>query len=267
MVRRTEKESGAGPRMHAEWIDDLLRRYGDVPLVQQEAEALRRRREELRKQIELDDAALIEKAFGPTEMRMRELDHVELRWVFNSRYEGPFQRGDWNADVEGWIAPAARSRDQVASTRDWPTLYLKEPLELGEALSFELVLEQPESSGEPRLLALSVAGVHAVFLGATAPGGKGRLGIGAGTPEDFAELLHELIDLDRGAEIEPLQRGRRATIGLQLRQGRGAVTVTVDGLEVGRGATRRPAATHDKSIVVRSLEPVRILEARLIAKH
>jgi hypothetical protein len=198
---------------------------------------------------------------------MLESDGAELRYVFNAAYDGPFQRGDWLAEVEGWIAPGARSRDQVASDRGWPTLYLRDPLDLSEALSFEVSIEQPESSGPTRLLTLSVAGIHVVFLGAKTSGQKGRLGIGAGTPDDFAELLHQVIDLEKGSEFEPLEKGRRHKILLELKQGRGAVVVTIDGKEVGREAPKRPPQTYDKSILIRSFEPIRLLEARLRAKH
>lgn len=264
-VRTATSGGAADVRSQLEWIDELLTRQLDLDFVAAEAEWLRARRAELRKALDVDDKTLLQRAYGPTELSLGETGAVRMRWVLDASYSGPFQRGEWLPDGEGWIAPRPATRDAVADERSWPTLFLQPPLRLGDALELSVTFDQPAQSGQPRLFSVSVAGVHVVLLGAAEIGQKGRWKIGSGNPEAYGLLLTELLDRNKGTEFEPLQKGGRHVLRIELKQGRGDVSVYLDGRLLGRDTPVRPdpSTYGDKSVIVRSLEPVRLRELEL----
>ena len=263
---RTAAAGGAvDVRSQVEWIDELLTRHLELEFVAAEAEWLRARRAELRAQAELDDEAILRRAYGPSELELGPTGAVRMRWVLDASYSGPFQRGEWLPDGEGWIAPRSATRDAVADERTWPTLFLQPPLRLGDALELRVDFEQPAQSGQPRLFSVSIAGVHVVLLGAANQGQKGRWKIGSGNPEAYAQLLADVLERGKGNEFEPLQKGQRYTLRIELKQGRGDVSVFLDERLLGRDTPVRPdpSSYGDKALVLRSLEPVRLRSLEL----
>jgi len=267
-VRTAAAGGAADVRSQVEWIDELLTRQLDLEFVAAEAEWLRARRAELRAQAELDDTAILQRAYGPSELEVGPTGAVRMRWVFDASYSGPFQRGEWLPDGEGWIAPRSATRDAVADERAWPTLFLQPPLRLGDALELRVQFDQPAQSGQPRLVSVSIAGVHVVLLGAANPGQKGRWKIGSGNPEAYAQLLADLLERGKGTEFEPLQKGQRYTLRIELKQGRGDVSVFLDERLLGRDTPVRPdpSSYGDKALVLRSLEPIRLRTLELRAR-
>ncbi len=267
-VRTAALGGAADVVVQAQWIDELLAGSLDLEFVATESEWLRKRRATLAAEIELGERALLERAFGPTELQIGETGLARMRWDLGLDYSGPFQRGDWIADADGWIAPRPATRLAVADERNWPTLYLQPPIRLGEAIELSLAIEQPGSSGQPRLFSVSIAGVHVVLLGPANIGQKGRWKIGSGSPENYAQLLADLLDRGKGTEFEPLQKGERYQIRVELKQGRGDVSVWINDKLLGRDTPLRPdSSTYgDKSLVLRSLEPVRVLDVTLSAR-
>ncbi|MCY3002244.1 MAG: serine/threonine-protein kinase [Planctomycetota bacterium] len=266
---RTAALGGAADLVvQAQWIDELLASSLDLDFVAAESEWLRQRRATLSAEIQLGERALLERAFGPTELQIGETGLARMRWDLGLDYNGPFQRGDWGSDTDGWIAPRPATRLAVADERNWPTLYLQPPIRLGEALELTVSIEQPASSGQPRLFSISIAGVHVVLLGPANIGQKGRWKLGSGSPEAYAQLLADLLDRGKGTEFEPLLKGERYQIRVELKQGRGDVSVWINDKLLGRDTPLRPdpSTFSDKSLVLRSLEPVRVLEVSLSAR-
>ncbi|MCC7012661.1 MAG: protein kinase [Planctomycetes bacterium] len=267
-LRKAFSDGASDSRSQAGWIDELLTKHLDLEFVAAETAWLRERREALRAQIEQDDRARFQRLFGPSELGFVENGAVRLRYVFDPHYEGAFQRNESRPEIEGWISPA-RSRDQLLDERLWPTLYLVPPLDLDKEMELVVKLEQPVQSGQPRLFSISIAGVHLVFLGAPTLGQKGRWRVGTGTPDDYAQLLTEVLERGRGSEFDGLQKGERHTLRIELKQSRGEVSVWLDDKFLGRDSPVRPANASwgDKSLMFRSLEPVRLLEATLKARY
>ena len=99
-------------------------------------------------------------------------------------------------------------------------------------------------------------------------GKPGRCKIATGGPEDFRRMIEELLD-GAGTEFPGLRRDQRHVIRVELSQGRGAVVVKLDGHKLESSAPRRPDPRVDAgtaSIVLRSFEPVRVIEATLTGK-
>jgi hypothetical protein len=114
----------------------------------------------------------------------------------------------------------------------------------------------------PQLVVVSVAGVH-VALGGPGDGDRGRWLIATGGTEDLRQLVHAALD-GRGEPTAGLQRGQTHTVRIELSQSRGRAWVYLDDKLLGHKDAPRPEGEPGSaSIVIRSIEPVKLLEARV----
>ncbi len=270
LVRRAaQNNETATSRRQLEHIETLLREYADVEDVKGDAAWLRQRREELQRGPGAVDADMFRAAYGPNSVELLDSRRVALRFVLDADYRGQFQRNQWQADVRGWTPPRAFAPEDLESAALWPTLSLRPPLDLEQALEFELSFEQPVDAGPPRLLAISLAGVHVVFVGATDDGGSARYAIVSGATSELRNCVQGLLARARGVgtNFKGLTKGARHQLQIGLRQGRGKVELALDGERLDSRAVLRPepasTGVDDRVLVIRSFERLRVLEVTL----
>ena len=246
-------------------IEKVLSEYGDLEYVKDRSEELRTLRNRLLSPQKEATAEDFRDAFGATTVDLVG-PKVTMTFDFDAAYEGRWSRGDWLADLDGWFARGVSSLDQVLQDRTWPRLVLRAPLDLQAAMEVEVLIEQPAESGPPRLLVLSVAGVHLALVGAE-EGESGRVLVAAGGPDELERMIREAVESDEGEEFEGLVRGRRHRVRVELSHDRGRADVFVDEERVAQLTAPRPEGRPGTaSIVVRSFEPVRLLSARIQAR-
>ncbi len=256
-------------------LDELIERFRDT-------ETFRRRDAELK---DLRAALLaprgptteedLRQAFGPTALDLAG-GRAQLRFDFGSDFSGAWSRGDWRADAQAWYAPGVRSREQLLDDTGWPRLVLGPPIDLDAQLVAAFTFEQPQASGPPQLLVASVAGVHIALRGAQGAEPP-RVLIGSGGPEEFLRLVEDIEVHGKGQTFAGLKRGERYTLTVELVQRRGKATVRLSGADSlggdfgGRELVRQEnprleGSAGTASLVLRSFEPVRLLEASVDAR-
>ena len=247
-------------------IEQLLGEFGDVERVRASRQDLLDLRDRLSTPQKSTTREDLQELFGGT-VEMLPFKGVRLAFDFDASFQGAWERNAWAASGNGWAAAGVSSREQMLDDRLWPRLVLRSPIDLDAAMHVELEVEQMHESGPPRLLAISVAGVHAFFKSPDAAQSEGRILIGSGGPEDFQQLLDRVLD-GRGDRFEGLVKGAEHKIRIELSQGRGKCRVLLDDRKVGEAAYPRPEGKPGTaSIAVRSLEPVRLLSARIEARY
>ncbi len=274
LVRRAaQNNETASSRRQLEHIDTLLREFADVEDVKGDTAWLRQRREELQRGPGAVDADTFRAAYGPNSVDLLDNRRVALRFVLDADYRGQFQRNQWQADARGWTPARIYAPDELDSAALWPTLSLRPPLDVEQALELELAFEQPTDAGPPRLLAVSLAGVHVVLVGASDDGGSARYAIVSGSSNELRNCVQGLLSRARGvgANFKGLSKGGRHQLRIELRQGRGKVELALDGERLDSRAVLRPDSSstnvEDRVLVVRSLERLRLLEATLRASY
>lgn len=270
LVRRAaQNNETATSRRQLEHIDTLLREYADVEDVKGDAAWLRQRREELQRGPGAVDADMFRAAYGPNSVEMLDSRRVALRFVLDTDYRGQFQRNQWQADVRGWTPARAYAPEDLETAALWPSLSLRPPLDVEQALELDLAFEQPVDAGPPRLLAISLAGVHVVFAGASDDGGSARYAIVSGATSELRNCVQGLLARARGVgtSFKGLSKGARHQLHIELRQGRGKVELSLDGERLDSRAVLRPdpasASLEDRVLVIRSFERLRLLEVTL----
>ncbi len=247
-------------------VEELLRDYVDLDFVREREAELR----EVRRALAPAEAAPefdeeLARLYAPDDAARLPGGNLRLTYAFDgSSASRAWTRGDWRPDGLGWSAPALRTREDLALDTRWPRLVLGPPLDLGPGvLDVRVEFEQLEASGPPRLLIASVAGVHVALAGgegARPPRwslASGRAGLEA--------LVAEVPD-GAGEPFAGLRRGERHELLVRLRRGRGRVEVELDGETLGARTLHPPAPGEpgSASIVLRSLEPVRLLRVELV---
>ncbi len=248
-------------------VEELLRDYFDLEFVRSREKELRELRRTLRpaqQTPELDDA--LTRLYAADQVELLLGGRVRLEYSFDGADASEaWSRGDWRYDGQGWSAPGLRSREDLELDTRWPRLVLGPPLDLSSGVvDATLTFEQLDASGPPRLLLVSVAGVHVALAGAE-EARDSRFDVATGR-EGLATLVATVPD-GAGEPFVGLRRGARHVLHVELRRGRGRVRVSLDGREV---ATRNlsppePGEPGSASIVVRSLESVRLLRVELEA--
>jgi len=248
-------------------IDRVLREFGDLDYVR-----VRRRELQFIKQNLTAEHAPVSEAdfgssFGAREVELAKASRaVRMDYVFDAAaHGGPWDTGNWIVSDEGlgWQAPHASSREQLFEAARWPKLVLRTPMDLERRLSVELELAQLQDQGPPRLLLVSVAGVHVGFLGDEF-GRDGRWLITTGGLERVRELVDALFGGEEGQEFSGLERGGTHRIRIELTQGRGRAEVYLDDVMLDALHQPRPGdELGTASVVVRSIEVLRLLSARI----
>jgi hypothetical protein len=251
-----------------ERIDRLQSEYADLDYVARRAPELRFLRSRLAENAPLLRPADFEAAFGA---RRVELDphqrRVRMEFAFDKQGPGgPWEQGDWIAAAGGWEAPGTSSREHLLEDARWPRLELGAPLDLDQPLSVVLRIEGPGQADGPELL-LSVAGVHVALHGDAHDRGA-RPSIASGGTQELAKLLAGLSDDDDGPQAPTFVEGRSLEIRVDLTRGRGRAEVYLDRRLVAQEDRPRPSGDPGTaSIVLRSLEPVRLVSAEISAGY
>jgi serine/threonine-protein kinase len=243
-------------------IDELLREYGDVDWVRERDAELRALRRELTAPPEGSVRAELERTLDPDGLALLPNQRVRLEYSFTSPVCGKWDRGAWLSDGLGWIAPRTNGKSELMVEGIWPRLQLRDPLDERGQIDAQVVFEQPSESGPPRLLLLTVAGVHFAFGGSD----EGPCWLVASERDGLHGIVEDAL-LGKGESFAGLRRGARHELKVSLTRGRQHVRVFLDGVELGSKSIASPASwgTGGSSIVVRSLEPVRVLAATIEA--
>jgi hypothetical protein len=248
-------------------IDELLSKYDDLPWVKDVSAEMRALKADLERPPAPISKKDFETLFKPTSVQL-DGNRFTMRFDFDAAHESAWTRGDWIASGQGWQARGTNSREDLAHEDLWPTLALVSPIAIGSDLDLEVAFEQPKEAGLPRLFTITCAGVHVAFARPREQGREGRYAIASGGPEEFGRMVDEVL-AGRGTGLPAFERGQHHTIRIELTQSRGAVDVFLDGKKLDSAQVRRPdprAAQGTASVVLRSLDPVRVLEATLTGR-
>ncbi|MDP6519217.1 MAG: protein kinase [Planctomycetota bacterium] len=198
---------------------------------------------------------------GPDSIESLPGDRVRLRFAFDRAQVGAWKPGTWAGDGLGWVGPARPASDGEFLRRTSPRLVFGGSLDLGgEELDVELTVEQLESSGPPDSLVVSVAGFHAVLLGAR---GTGPLClVGSSSAEDVLARARN----GEGQAFDGLRVGVTHRLRLLVHQANGWASVFVDGKEITRRSVLSSPTDRSgsASVSLRSWEPVRLLSATIL---
>ena len=248
-------------------IDRVLHQFGDLEYVRAQRLELQFIKDRLTAEDPPVSADDFRRVFGASAVELAEASRtVRMQFAFDATtHDGPWDAGDWvvASDGEGWEAPGVRSRAQLLESGRWPRLVLRVPMDLRDRLSVELELAQLQGSGPPKLLLVSVAGVHVALLG-DEHGRDGRWLIASGGPERVRRMLEALFEGGEGQPFPGLERGATHRIRVELTQGRGRAEVYLDDELLDVEHQPRPGGeAGTASVVVRSLEVLRLLSARI----
>lgn len=271
LLMRDARQGGQGEEF-ARRITEFLGEFGDLAFVRERSDELARLRDGAtalaQQPQQLDPAA----ALRPTRV-LREGRALRLSFDLGVEAAGAWSRGNWRTQADGWIAAGSSDFAGLRADGGWPQLALAPAVDLDAALTARFRFEQPFDSGPPRLLVLSVAGVHVLLRGASGTE-SARVHVGSGAPEDLAALLVDLEERGRGRVCPGLLRGESYTLEVSISQSRGRAAVWLEGrLEPGAPPARVELISADfarpkgkratDAVVLRSLEPVRFLTVEL----
>jgi hypothetical protein len=258
--------AGRSPDIDVHRINTLLGQYRDTEVVK----ANRRRLVDLRDRL-MDPSSraseeVFRSVFRPDGFEFLRLSRVRMSFSFAAQEAGAWEPGDWVFDGVGWThrGDVPMWSDLVAQRG--PRLVLKQPLDADKSyFEVELTIDQLEESGPPRLLLLSVGGFHVAFCGPALPGSDGwpRLLMGVEGIEDFVARVREG---EAEKMLNLLEPGARHKIVLTGYRRSGYFDLSLDGRSLSRAHLGIPIP-EDRSVVVRSWEPVRLVEASVEAKR
>jgi serine/threonine-protein kinase len=248
-------------------IDRVLQEFGDLQYVRGQRLELQWIKDALTKEEPPISEADLRRAFGASEVRLSAATRtVGMDFAFDATtHGGPWGAGEWvvSDDGVGWQPPGVRSREHLFDGSRWPRLVLRVPMDLENRLSVEVEVAQLQEMGPPKLLVVSVAGVHVGFLG-DEHGRDGHWLIASGGPDHLRELVDALFAGEEGQPFPGLERGRTHRIRIELSQGRGRAEVYLDGELLDVEHQPRPGGdAGTASVVVRSLEVLRLLSANV----
>jgi hypothetical protein len=262
VVQRASRERQAEARSIVRTIDELLSSYGDLELVKQAQADLRALRERLLAQPQRAAPDELAAQMGASRAEARG-ERWGLEFTFDEQPPRSWQSGLWTRETGGWIANGSASVGDLAVGQRWPSWPFPTRVDLTQPLVLEWWIEQPVGSGPPRGIAVSLAGWH-LALATVQEGVRGRWLLASGGEEELARACREVFELERGQAGPGLARRKLHRFRLELSQSRGRGVLFLDGELVGRVDLPRPEGKPDtNSVVVRSLEPVRLVRATL----
>src|SRR5688572_23941126 len=253
-------------------IDRLLAGWSDAQ-PRGLASELRKRRAELGTG-QAPDLEDFRERFGPSKAALAD-GQVELGFHFGANYEGSWSPGFWTPEERGWIERAPHARAELGNAAGWPRLELGPPIDLDEPLELALEFEQPATSGH-QLIVVSVAGVNvALQHGAE----RVRVQVTSGGTEALHRIVDEIERSGRGSlcPFAGFVPGQKYTLSIELTKKRRKAVVRITGTDAA-GKVFNAEPIHDvlvlpiqegpgsSNVVVRSIEPLRLLEATLRAR-
>ncbi len=246
-------------------ITDLLNGFSDTAFVREHEVELRDLRASLATFVKLTPEEQLLKLYGSTFISFPRSERALLSYDCGSEALLRWSMGDWNRGIDGWSAGRKHSKAELEDGSLWPRLLLEDPLDLDAAMSVEIEWEQPQSSGPPQRFIVSVAGWHIGFAGPSEIGEKAQVASTAGGDSALLELL-SLLDKNKGIPKAGLERGKLYKLRVELVQGRGNLSATLNGVKIQDQAQMRPEGKGgSNTIVLRSLEPVLLKAVRIEA--
>jgi hypothetical protein len=200
-------------------------------------------------------------AYAPD--RIRDLgDQTELSWRFDRASSGAWETGPWRWDGEGWSQPRALGTEEVLAAGGALRLELGSPLDVLEGCRIELDFgKRLSAERSTNTLFVHLAGYTLAIL----EDRHGQRLIVDGVSE--TELLDRL-DQGKSQRFVGLPWDRDFIIGFEVDKGR--VKLTLDGKAIPLGKSlvkRRGLDPEDLEFRLRSVQPLRLLGARLIASR
>ncbi|MEO6709895.1 MAG: hypothetical protein ABIP42_09975, partial [Planctomycetota bacterium] len=246
-------------------INDFLATYADTESAKEHGPGLRDLKQALESSLKISFEDKLRSAYG-REISFPVQSRARLNYEFTSEASPRWNMGDWKRSAEGWSADRLHSRAELENNETlWPRLLLEEPLDLNAAMSVEIEFQQPQSSGTPRRFIVSIAGVHIGFAGPPEAGVKSQVASKAGGADAMKDLL-DLLDQRKGKDTAGLERGNLYKLRVDLFQGRGQWTATLNGQDLlVQDALRPQGRGGSTSIVLRSLEPILVKAVRIDA--
>ncbi|MFT5050242.1 MAG: tRNA A-37 threonylcarbamoyl transferase component Bud32 [Chlamydiales bacterium] len=248
------------PRRLQTDIQALRDRYGDI-LTDEVREDLRAIQEAV--QLALSGPT-IEEALGPfvpgDVVRTAPLG-LELRFRFDEERAGSWTRGAWTSPGIGWsltetLTDDAAFLDPAVGVR----LDLADPFDSRDRIVLRLELEPVWSEGTTNTILISLAGIHVAFLDDPS---SPRLLAGTGTA---AQVLERVRDGDSPgfSGFSGLPRGGTYLIEISANPAFGRLDyVQVNGVALTVRKQYRQPTSASREILVRAMDPVRLLGARL----
>jgi len=185
---------------------------------------------------------------------------VTLAFDFAEGHLGAWEAGDWAFDGLGF---ALAAHDPVQDWSDLETerglrLDLRAPL-VPDSFELTLRLEQPQSSGPPRLFWISAGGFQVAMVGPGLAGPERGARFLVGT-EEASAFLAQLAE-GEGQRVETLLAagGPPHEIRLRVNRRAGRCELWLDGAQLEETSGLRAPPSAARSIIVRSWEPVRVL--------
>jgi len=186
---------------------------------------------------------------------------LELRFRFDEERAGSWMPGNWAVADRGWTLAEALVTD--AAFLDPATgvrLELADPFDSRERIVLRLELEAVWSAGTANSVLVSLAGMHVVFLDDPA---SPRVLAGTGTAAQILDRVRA-GDTPGFGSYSGLPQGRGYTIEISANPTAGKLDhVIVDGVELTVRKQYKPLINPSPEILVRSMEPVRLLGARI----
>ncbi len=251
-----ELESGARDPTLGKRIDDFLAAYGRAL----EPDELNRLHAERAKLIDSTRPATLED-FATTfrlpssAVSFESSGRVSLRFSFDGRESGSFERGEWVADGVGWTPETAARGDAEFLARPSPSLELVDPLRTSNTtLDVVLTLEQPAST-RAELVVISIAGFHFAFRGA----GDGKSGARVIADTGELERLLARVRAGEGAPFSGWSQGQTVELHFVVQRASRSAQVEVDGRRVlDPKFPTPPAEAGEPRLIVRAWERVRL---------
>ncbi|MAF66262.1 MAG: hypothetical protein CMJ84_11480 [Planctomycetes bacterium] len=234
-------------------VEALLREEGDVLSAAQKAD-LHALVATLRADSQSPTLATFREHFRPLEARLVGLDRVWMRFRFDREEAGAWESGDWHFDTQGWTQTRLASDLADLVEIPCPRLLLVALLEVDRhPLEVTVTFDQPPDR-PPDLLAISILGFHVAFSqrGPREPSCLVDTG-------ELAAVL-ERVRSGAGVPFAGFAAGRRHTVTLRVTREGGRVRVEADGVELPGGLRNVPGEARGKSLSLRALEPVRLIE-------
>ncbi|MBK7643364.1 MAG: protein kinase [Planctomycetes bacterium] len=255
---RSMVDHGGDARTARDMADDLLK--ADVWREDERAE-LRTIRDEQAQRLQSGPLEELASSFSPDALEDAGSGRVRLFFDLSKQHGGALKQGAWILNQRGWApAFAARSDDELLE-REGPSLQL-EPLRTDkDPIEITLQLEQPADQ-PPRVLLVSVAGLHVGFLGATDTS-KARW---LASSRSAAELLEQLRR-GGGRPFPGWQAGSRPNLQLVCSRAPGRVQVKLDGSIIDRMDLPTSRLDAPPELVVRAWEPLRLLTFSIVARR
>lgn len=207
---------------------------------------------------------LIEDVFGPfapKDLVFTSAQGVDMRFRFDAEAPGSWKRGGWTKDDGGWVLPEALgAAEQLHERSKSVRLDLAPPFDFRERIELTLTLGPVYTAGLENVIAVSIVGYHIVLLDEPS---NPRVVVGTGSLPSVIETVSQGDSAGFGS-FAALPRDREYELEIVLSPSGGKLeAVRLDGDDLTVRSLYKKPAVPPREIVVRSMEPVRLVEARV----